>query len=82
MGSLLQIRNVPDEDRRKLKARAAESGKSLNAFLLDLIAREVSRPTVNEVLRRAERRAERASGSAVDALSDARAERDRELGTQ
>lgn len=82
MGSLLQIRNVPDEARRKLKARAAESGKSLNAFLLDLIAREVSRPTVNEVLSRAERRAERASGSAVDALSDARAERDRELGTR
>lgn len=82
MGSLLQIRNVPDEARRKLKARAAESGKSLNAYLLDLITREVSRPTVNEVLSRAAIRSERASGSALDALSDARAERAQELGTQ
>lgn len=82
MNSLLQIRNVPDEARRTLKARAAEAGTSLNAYLLELIAREVSRPTVAEVLNRAARRAERASGSAVDVLSAARAERERELGTQ
>jgi len=34
MASLLQIRNVPDEARRALKARAAARGESLNAYLL------------------------------------------------
>ncbi len=39
MGSLVQIRNVPDDSRRVLKAR----GESLNSYLLGLIAKEVDR---------------------------------------
>lgn len=74
MGSLLQIRNVPEDARRALKARAAARGESLNAYLLDLIEREVARPTVAEVLERAARRAERASASAVDVVEEARDE--------
>lgn len=76
MGSLLQIRNVPDDARRALKARAAARGESLNTYLLDLIEREVARPTVEEVLDRAARRAGRASASAVDVLEEARGERE------
>ncbi len=76
MGSLLQIRDVPDEARRALKARAAAQGKSLNAYLLDLLDREVARPTVTEVLDRAARRSERATTSAVEVVAAAR--RDRE----
>lgn len=76
MGSLLQIRNVPDDARRALKARAAARGESLNAYLLDLIEREVARPTVEEVLDRAAKRAGRASASAVDVLEEARGERE------
>jgi len=79
MSSLLQVRGVPDEARRVLKARAASRGKSLNAYLLEVIEREVSRPTVAEVLQRAAQRAERASASAVDVLADARAAREEEL---
>lgn len=79
MSSLLQIRGVPDEARRALKARAAARGESLNTYMLDLIAREVARPTVAEVLDRAARRAERADASALDALAAARAERDEQL---
>jgi antitoxin FitA len=79
MGSLLQIRNVPEEARRVLKARAAAQGESLNAYLLELIAREVARPSVAEVLERAARRTERATASAVDALELARSQRDDEL---
>ena len=79
MGSLLQIRNVPDEARRALKARAAARGESLNAYLLDLVTREVARPTVAEVLERAARRTERATASAVDVLDAARSERDEQL---
>ncbi len=43
-GSLLQIRDVPEEARRGLKARAAARGQSLNAYLLDPIEREPPAP--------------------------------------
>lgn len=79
MTSLLQIRNVPDEARRALKARAAARGESLNAYLLNLLNREVARPTVAEVLDRAALRSERATTSAVDALGEARAQREQHL---
>jgi antitoxin FitA len=79
MGSLLQIRDVAEETRRALKARAAARGESLNRYLLDLIERDVARPTVADVLDRAARRAERATGSVLDALEDARDEREGRL---
>ncbi|MEQ6902644.1 antitoxin [Nocardioides sp. YIM 152588] len=80
MGSLLQIRDVPDESRRELKSRAAARGQSLNAYLLELIDREVSRPTVAEVLDRAARRSERATASAQEVVATARADRDGDVG--
>lgn len=79
MNALLQIRNVPEDARRILKARAAARGESLNSYLLALIEREVSRPTVAEVLRRATSRTEKARASARTVLADARAERDQQL---
>jgi plasmid stability protein len=79
MSSLLQIRDVPEQTRRELKARAAARGQSLNAFLLDLVNREVARPTVAEVLERAAQRAERASGSAAGIVEAGRADRDERL---
>lgn len=79
MSSLLQIRGVPDEARGLLKARAAIRGQSLNAYLLEIIEREISRPTVAEVLQRAAQRAERSGAPAVDALAEARAAREEEL---
>lgn len=79
MSSLLQIRDVPDEARRILKARAAQQGQSLNAYLLDVINREVARPTVGEVLERAARRAERSAVSTVDIIDASRTERDEHL---
>lgn len=63
---------MPDTARRELKARTAARGQSLNAYLLDLIDREVSRPTVAEVL-------QRASGSAAEAVDVAREQRDEQL---
>ncbi len=75
MAPLLQIRNVPDDDRRSLKARAAARGESLNTYLLGLIHDDVSRPTVAEVMARAAGRAERAAASSVDVLDQARSDR-------
>lgn len=79
MASLVQIRNVPEETRRVLKTRAAARGMSLNAYLLEMINREISRPTVEEVMDRAAKRTEVAGASAVEALTAARGERDEEL---
>ena len=73
MAGLLQIRNVPDEARQLLKARAAAEGLSLNDYLLRLIELETERPTVREVLERARSRSERSSVSSVDII---RADRD------
>lgn len=70
----LQIRNVPDELHRQLKARAALEGQSLSEYALGELRRAMQRPTRREV---AERVAafERivVSESAADAV---RAERD------
>jgi plasmid stability protein len=76
MGSPLQIRNVPDDAREALKARAAARGESLNTYLIGLIQRDVARPTVEEVLDRAARRVEAAGESAVAALAEERRARE------
>lgn len=76
MSSPLQIRNVPEETRRALKARAAARGESLNTYLLGLVQCAVARPSVAEVLERAARRTERAGVSALEAVASGRAERD------
>ena len=73
MAGLVQIRNVPDEARQALKARAAARGESLNDYLLKLLIEDAARPTVREVLERARARSERSSVSSVDII---RADRD------
>lgn len=49
MSVMLQIRNVPDEVHRQLKARAALAGMSLSDFLLVELKAVVERPTVEEL---------------------------------
>jgi len=73
MAGLVQIRNVPDEARQALKARAAARGESLNDYLLKLLIEDAARPTVREVLERARARSERSAVSSVDII---RADRD------
>ena len=73
MAGLVQIRNVPDETRQGLKARAAARGESLNDYLLKLLIEDAARPTVREVLERARARSER---SAVSSVKIIRADRD------
>ncbi|MBI4231399.1 MAG: hypothetical protein HY608_11225 [Planctomycetes bacterium] len=49
MGTMLQIRNVPDPIHRALKARAALAGMSLSDYLLAEIRRLAERPTLDEL---------------------------------
>lgn len=45
----IQIRNVPADLHRQLKARAAKAGMSLSAYLLDEIRQIGERPTIEEL---------------------------------
>lgn len=48
----LQVRNVPDELHRRLKSRAALSGRSLSEYVLGELERSLQRPTTEELLTR------------------------------
>lgn len=56
MPKTIQIRNVPDEVHRELRARAAAAGTSLSEFALTQLVRVAEKPPVGEVLARARAR--------------------------
>ena len=69
MSKMIQIRNVPDDLHRKLKARAAIAGMSLSDYLMAEIRRSAERPTVEELKARLHERRPVAPGEpVVDAL--------------
>lgn len=70
----LQIRNVPDDVHRRLKARAAIEGRSLSELALSELTRSLERPTRQELLERiASREPVEIPGGAAELI---RAERD------
>lgn len=54
MGVLVQIRDVPEDVHRVLKARAAEAGQSLSEFLRIELEKVAAQPTWEELRRRIE----------------------------
>jgi antitoxin FitA len=56
MAKMIQIRNVPEDLHRRLKARAAEEGLSLSDYLLRMAQREAGKPTIAELTERIRRR--------------------------
>jgi len=52
MPTMLQVRNVPDEIHRTLKARAALAGMSLSEYVLRELRRVAERPAPEELRRR------------------------------
>lgn len=52
----IQIRDVPDDVHAAVRARAAAAGMSLSEYLRDELLRLVARPTVAEVIARAQAR--------------------------
>jgi antitoxin FitA len=61
----ITIRNVPDEVRDELAARAARTGRSLQEYLLRHMTELASRPSVDDVVARARARAQ-ATGARLD----------------
>jgi len=73
MSVQITIRNVPDEIRRELLARAAQRGQSMQEFLRLELERLASRPAVEEVLARMrERKALSGSRVGIDEILAAR----------
>jgi plasmid stability protein len=69
MSAMIQIRNVPDELHRRLKARAALAGMSLSDYLLKEIREVAERPTMEELRARlATRSRVETSESTVDII--------------
>jgi antitoxin FitA len=52
MPVMVQIRNVPSDWHRELKARAALEGMSLSEYLLGELRHALDRPTLEEIRRR------------------------------
>lgn len=50
---MIQIRNVPEDLHRELKARAAQNGKTLSDYLLGELRTLAARPTMQEWAARA-----------------------------
>jgi hypothetical protein len=74
MSRMIQVRNVPDNLHRTLKAQAALAGMSLSDFLLAEIRRVAERPTIAELRERLRRRS--AVTGDVSAAEAVRRERD------
>ena len=72
--TMVQVRNVPPEFHRRLKARAAMEGMSMSEYILREVGKALERPTRQEVLDRLRTRpTQRLSRSAAAVI---RAERD------
>jgi antitoxin FitA len=77
--ALIQIRDVPEAVRERLARKAAAAGQSMQAYLLGELTQLAERPSMAEIVARAQARA-RATGSTVtmdDAVAAVRAARDR-----
>jgi plasmid stability protein len=57
MPRMIQLRHVPDDLHRRLKARAALEGMSLSEYLLREVQRAAERPTPVELRQRLAQRA-------------------------
>lgn len=68
MGVAMTVRDVPNDVRDELAARAARAGQSLQEYLRTMLVDSVSRPAVRDVIVRARARVD-ATGVRVDADS-------------
>ena len=74
MSTMVQIRNVPSEFHRRLKARAAIEGMSMSDYILREVGKALEQPTRHEILERLRTRpARHLKRSPADVI---RAERD------
>ncbi len=68
MGVAITVREVPNEVRDELAARAARAGKSLQEYVRNMLVDAATRPRVEDVIARARSRVD-STGVHVDAES-------------
>ena len=66
--STIQVRNVPEEVSRSLKAKAAVEGRPLSDFLLSELEKISTRPSRAELIKRIAERVERVLPPAEEIL--------------
>ncbi|MQA25585.1 MAG: hypothetical protein GEU94_08945 [Micromonosporaceae bacterium] len=71
MSKTLQIRDVPDDVHASVRARAAQAGISVSDYLLNLLSELVSRPTMAEIVERAQTLARAGGGASRADVQDA-----------
>jgi plasmid stability protein len=75
MSVAITVRDVPDEVRDELAARAARAGKSLQEYLRGMLVATAARPPVDDVIARARARVDatgaRAGAESILAARDA-----------
>jgi hypothetical protein len=76
---LIQIRDVPESVRDELARKAVAAGQSMQAYLLGELTKLAERPSMAEIVRRAQARAKatRSTVTMDDAVAAVRAARDR-----
>ncbi len=52
MSTMIQVRNVPEDVHRRVKARAALAGMSMSEYILRQLQSSLNRPTRAEILDR------------------------------
>ncbi|WP_045878175.1 hypothetical protein [Pseudofrankia sp. DC12] len=70
----ITIRDVPDPALEALKLKAAQTGRSLQAYLLDLVTRDARTPTLADMMARLDRetRTELATSDILAAIDEGR----------
>jgi antitoxin FitA len=76
MSKVIQVRGVPDDAHRRLKARAAEEGRTLSDLVRAELVEIAHRPTLAELIRRIrERETVRVDEPAAKAIREERTAR-------
>lgn len=74
MSKMIQIRNVPEDLHRNIKARAAAKGKTMSQFLVEMVQEKLRRPDIEALIQRVRNRP--LEDSDFDATAYIRQERD------
>jgi len=79
MPTMIQLRHVPDDLHRKLKASAAMEGMSLSDYIIREVRQLAEKPTMSEMMERlARRKPVHLKTSPVEILRELRDGRDRD----
>ncbi len=78
MGAI-QIKNVPEDLHAAIRSRAAEEGKTVSEYVLDLVRRDLEMPTMRQWLARLKTREPVKPFDSVALIHEIREERAREI---